>query len=96
LFFIAQVAYAQQDCITAIPICSDADIALTPGGTGTVAEGSGCLQTETNSIWFTFSVQTAGTLTFVITPTGPTAYDIDYDWALYGPNHSCANVTELP
>lgn len=87
---------AQQDCFSAIPICRDADVALTPGGTGTVLEGSGCIPNERNSIWLTFSIQTAGTLTFVVTPTGPTAVGIDYDFALYGPNHNCANITELP
>ncbi|WP_267405660.1 MULTISPECIES: T9SS type B sorting domain-containing protein [unclassified Chryseobacterium] len=100
LFFITQMVFAQQDCITAIPICSDADIALTPGGTGTVAESEhssgSCLYGESNSIWLTFSIQTAGTLTFLITPTGPGSNNIDYDWALYGPNHNCANLTVPP
>jgi gliding motility-associated-like protein len=96
LFFVSQMIFAQQDCITAIPICSNANIALTPNGTGNVAEGSGCVSSESNSIWLTFSIQTAGTLTFLITPTGPLAPNIDYDFALYGPNHSCANVSETP
>ncbi|KMQ59614.1 chromophore lyase [Chryseobacterium sp. FH2] len=100
LFFVTQMVFAQQDCITAIPICSDADIALTPGGTGTVAESEhatgSCLYGESNSIWLTFSIQTAGTLTFLITPTGAGANNIDYDWALYGPNHNCANLNVAP
>nr|WP_213277781.1 T9SS type B sorting domain-containing protein [Chryseobacterium indologenes] len=99
LFFLAQMAFAQQDCITAIPICSDAAISLTPNGWGTVKEGQvGCLgpNGESNSIWLTFSIETAGTLTFVVTPTGPTAVGIDYDFALYGPNHNCANTTATP
>lgn len=96
---LSQIFSAQQDCVTAIPICSNADISLTPGGWGDVKEGTvGCLTSsgETNSIWLTFSIQTAGTLTFVITPTGPGANDIDYDWALYGPNHDCANLLADP
>lgn len=96
LIFITQMVFAQQDCITAIPICSDAEISLKPNGSGSVKEGSGCLSSESNSIWFTFSIQTAGTLTFVVTPLGPKAYDTDYDFALYGPNHSCSNPRELP
>ncbi|MGE8555207.1 MAG: T9SS type B sorting domain-containing protein [Chryseobacterium jejuense] len=96
LIFITQMVFAQQDCITAIPICSDSEISLKPNGSGSVKEGSGCLSSESNSIWFTFSIQTAGTLTFLITPMGPNAYDIDYDFALYGPNHDCANIRELP
>lgn len=90
------MVFAQQDCITAIPICSDSEISLKPNGSGSVKEGSGCLASESNSIWFTFSIQTAGTLTFLITPMGPNAYDIDYDFALYGPNHDCSNIRELP
>jgi gliding motility-associated-like protein len=96
LIFITQMVFAQQDCITAIPICSDSEISLKPNGSGSVKEGSGCLSSESNSIWFTFSIQTAGTLTFLITPLGPKAFDIDYDFALYGPNHSCSNPRELP
>ncbi|MGH1518904.1 T9SS type B sorting domain-containing protein [Chryseobacterium sp. JK1] len=99
LFFVAQMLSAQQDCATAIPICSDADISYTPNGWGSVKEGTvGCLGPggESNSIWLTFSIETAGTLTFVITPTGPNATNIDYDFALYGPNHNCSNLTASP
>ncbi|WP_431611612.1 T9SS type B sorting domain-containing protein [Chryseobacterium sp. 'Rf worker isolate 10'] len=99
LLFLAQVAFGQQDCISAIPICSDAAISLTPNGWGNVKEGQvGCLgpNGESNSIWLTFSIETAGTLTFVVTPTGPTAVGIDYDFALYGPNFNCANTTATP
>ena len=96
LIFITQMVFAQQDCITAIPICSDSEISLKPNGYGSTKEGSGCLTNETNSMWFTFSIQTAGTLTFLVTPIGPTAASIDYDFALYGPNHDCANIRETP
>lgn len=93
LFFAVNFTFAQADCEDAIPICSDADIAMTPSGTGDVEEGDvGCLSGENNSLWFMFSVQTAGTLTFVITP----AQNVDYDWALYGPNHNCADVNAMP
>ena len=82
-----------QDCSTAIPICSNSNITLTPSGTGNVEEGvEGCLNGEHNSIWFTFSVATPGTLTFVINP----ALQVDYDWALYGPNHDCNNPSATP
>ncbi|WP_347217008.1 T9SS type B sorting domain-containing protein [Chryseobacterium sp.] len=97
LIFITQTVFAQQDCITAIPICSDSEISLKPNGPGTVAEGDvGCLSGESNSIWFTFSIKTAGTLTFLVTPIGPDAPNIDYDFALYGPNHNCSNVNAMP
>ncbi|WP_353147290.1 T9SS type B sorting domain-containing protein [Chryseobacterium sp.] len=96
LFFSVHILFAQQDCKTAVPICSDAAISMTPNGWGNVKEGSGCLTNESNSFWFTFSIQTAGTLTFVVTPTGPNANTIDYDFALYGPGHNCDNINQLP
>lgn len=97
LIFITQMTFAQQDCITAIPICSDSEISLKPNGPGSVEEGDvGCLSGESNSIWFTFSIKTAGTLTFLVTPIGPDANKIDYDFALYGPNHNCSNVNAMP
>lgn len=98
LLFISQIVSAQQDCITAIPVCSDSDISLTPNGPGSVLEAlNSCLSTgETNSIWFTFSIKTAGTLTFLVTPIGPDAATTDYDFALFGPNFNCSNVRATP
>ncbi len=102
LLFVSCTIFGQspagpQDCIYAIPICSNADISLTPGGTGIFDESEhstgSCLYGESNSIWLTFSIQTAGTLTFVVTPAAPS---IDYDFALYGPNHNCANLNVPP
>lgn len=89
-FLMTQLFWAQNnDCETAIPICSNANITLTPSGIGNHDEGNeGCLNGENNSIWFTFSTLTAGTLTFVITPVN----NVDYDWALYGPDLNCTQI----
>ncbi len=89
-FFLAQ----NNDCVTAIPICSNANITQTPAGIGNNDEGNaGCLNGENNSIWFTFSTLTAGTLTFEIDPVN----NVDYDWALYGPNLNCTQIqTAVP
>ncbi|KQT15548.1 chromophore lyase [Chryseobacterium sp. Leaf404] len=89
-FLLSHLFFAQNnDCSTAIPICSNANITLTPSGSGNSDEGTGCMSGgEHNSIWFTFSTLTAGTLTFVITP----ALNVDYDWALYGPNQTCTQI----
>ncbi|WP_326981845.1 T9SS type B sorting domain-containing protein [Chryseobacterium sp. MYb264] len=89
-FLISHLFLAQNnDCLTAIPICSNADITLTPSGIGNQDEGNvGCLNGENNSIWFTFSTLTAGTLTFVINPVN----NVDYDWALYGPDLNCTQI----
>ncbi|MGK6342264.1 T9SS type B sorting domain-containing protein [Chryseobacterium sp. DT-3] len=92
-FLVSHIFFAQNnDCSTAIPICSNADITLTPTGTGNSDEGNaGCLSGENNSIWFTFSTLTAGTLTFAIDPVN----NVDYDWALYGPNNTCAQIQTI-
>lgn len=89
-FMITNVVLAQQDCSTAIAICGNSNINFSPTGFGNVNESlGGCLATggENNSVWYKFEVATSGTLTFIISPTSP----VDYDWAIYGPNVSCAS-----
>ncbi len=39
-------------------------------------------------MWYKFTIATSGTLTFVISPQAP--YNADYDFAVYGPNKTCA------
>jgi hypothetical protein len=52
------------------------------------ANGSCLSANEHYSVWYEFTVATAGTLTFTITPQAP--YTADYDFAVYGPNKTCA------
>jgi gliding motility-associated-like protein len=92
---ISQFFFAQSDCITAITICGNSDITYLPSDTGVVDEGNesnDCLSGENHSAWYTFTMNTAGTFTFLITPAG----DIDYDWALYGPNTTCSTLASTP
>lgn len=85
--FISQVLFSQADCTSALAVCGNSNITYTPSGIGNVNETlGGCLQTEHNSAWYSFTIATGGTLTFEINPTGP----VDYDWAIYGPNKTCA------
>ncbi|MEY8758534.1 T9SS type B sorting domain-containing protein [Chryseobacterium tongliaoense] len=88
LMIFYQISYAQEDCATAIAVCGNSDISYTPSGIGAVNESplGGCLSTEHHSAWYSFTIATGGTLTFLINPTG----DVDYDWAVYGPNKTCA------
>ena len=49
---------------------------------------------EVNSVWYTFTVPSAGDLNFTITPNDAS---IDYDWAVFditGPDHSCETLHE--
>jgi gliding motility-associated-like protein len=87
LLFVSQLFFSQADCSTALAVCGNSNITYTPSGIGAVNETlGGCLQTEHNSTWYSFTIATGGTLTFEINPTGP----VDYDWAIYGPNKTCA------
>lgn len=87
LLFFAVFAQGQSDCQTGIPLCGNSDISYTPTGPGNSSESlGGCLSTEHYSVWYSFTVATAGTLTMTITPNA----QADYDWAIYGPNVTCA------
>ena len=83
------IAFAQEDCNSAITVCGNSNINFTPSGIGNINETLGdCLiWGEHHSVWYKFTVATSGTLTFDLTPTGP----VDYDWAIYGPNVACSN-----
>ncbi len=88
LLFFTAFAQAQSDCQTGIPLCGNSDISYTPTGPGSINESlGGCLSTEHYSVWYSFTVATAGTLTMTITPNA----QADYDWAIYGPNVTCGN-----
>jgi len=106
LYILAQVP-TNQDCMGAIPVCQNV-YSQTNSYTG---EGNyptelpttgGCpgnclLSGEKNDVWYVFTVQQSGNLSFTITPTST---DDDYDWAVYNlTNASCSdilnNVTSL-
>ncbi|MBV8324671.1 T9SS type B sorting domain-containing protein [Chryseobacterium sp.] len=95
ILFISQAFYSQSDCVSAIPICGNSDISYTPSGPGNILEilnqNGGCLSTnERFTVWYTFTVATAGTLAFTIKPKNP---QDDYDFALYGPTtNGCTSL----
>lgn len=88
-------AWAQQDCFDAINVCSSSYSQTTSfSGTGSLDEvppGTSCLGNgEVNSVWYTFTVTTAGNLMFQLTPTSP---GDDYDFALFNmTNDSCSGI----
>ncbi|MFA6276393.1 MAG: PKD domain-containing protein [Pedobacter sp.] len=84
-----------QDCSTASVLYDKLSFTQTNvGGTGlNNHETAGtCLGTESNSVWYKWTVSKSGTLTFLIEPTVITN---DIDWVLYdlGPNGDCGNIT---
>ena len=88
LLILSQVFSAQSDCPTAITVCGNSGISYTPSGPGNILEDlGGCLSDDENfSVWYTFTIATAGTLTFTIDPN---VFADDYDFGVYGPNKSC-------
>ncbi len=81
------------DCNGAIQLCGGVYTELSaPQGFGNVFEFTGvCNQNaETASLWYTFTVQEAGDLSFVLDP----ASDVDdYDWGLFNiTNGGCAGI----
>jgi len=81
------------DCGGAVQLCGGTYTETNaPTGTGNVFEFTGtCNQNlESESTWYTFTVQDAGSLSFVLDP----ASDIDdYDWGLFNiTNGGCAGI----
>ncbi|RYF12482.1 MAG: gliding motility-associated C-terminal domain-containing protein, partial [Flavobacteriales bacterium] len=91
LLILSQVFSAQSDCPTAITVCGNSGISYTPTGPGLILEDlQGCLVSDEHfSVWYTFSIATAGTLTFTIDPN---VFADDYDFAVYGPNKTCGTL----
>lgn len=79
------------DCSAATVVCSNTAINDISNGPGTDAtEGCvDCVTGENYSNWYTFLIQTTGTLELTIAPNSGTA---DFDFAIYGPASSCATM----
>lgn len=81
------------DCQTMTPLCSGASFNSNSTGPGLVSEGcngAACpAGGENHTNWYTFTAQTTGTLSVTITPNVATD---DYDFAIYGPNVTCATL----
>lgn len=87
----SQLFYTQSDCITALPVCGNSNISYTPTDAGNVLEDlGGCLLGDEHfSVWYTFTIAQGGTLEFTINPNN---FSDDYDFAVYGPNVTCAQL----
>jgi gliding motility-associated-like protein len=92
-FLLAQ----HSDCANAIGVCQYNYVIATPQGVGSLPNelsAGSCLGSENNSTWFVISSQTAGTLSFVITPNSPTE---DFNWAVYNiSNANCSDIATNP
>ena len=83
------------DCFNGIPVCSNTYVQPIPGsGFGGVMEigtGNTCLTNgETNSTWYIFRIQSAGSLLFQIDPMNT---QDDYDYIVYNlTGNNCSDV----
>jgi len=79
------------DCSNFTAICGNSSFSGNSPGPGFNSEScTGCTAGGENfSNWYFFQVQTGGSFGFTITPQSPTG---DYDYALYGPNVTCASL----
>ena len=89
-------AHAQastSDCEGAIQLCGGVYTeTAAPPGTGNVYEFTGVCNAsvETSSLWYTFTVQSDGNLSFILDPANPPD---DYDWGLFNiTNGGCAGI----
>ena len=89
-----------QDCLGAIAICQTFFAESNAySGTGNVLNeinpATSCLASgEKNDVWYTFTVQTSGSLCFTITPNLATD---DYDWAVFDlTSASCSDIFGNP
>ena len=98
IFFVlaATLGHAQtstSDCEGAIVLCGGIySEKSAPPGTGNVYEFTGgCNQgLETMSLWYTFTVQEAGNISFIIDPNNDAD---DYDWGMFNiTNGGCAGI----
>jgi len=83
------------DCLTRKLVCGNANLSDNSDGPGfddfsISANDKACLSLgENQSAWYTFRIQTGGTLNFTIVPS--VASD-DYDFAIWGPNVGCSTL----
>ncbi|HOY31214.1 MAG TPA: gliding motility-associated C-terminal domain-containing protein [Bacteroidales bacterium] len=100
-------AQSVQDCLGAIPICESTYWQLNSyvgfsnqelpnqGANNTNFCPGHCFSTgEHNTVWYTFTAQSSGNLSFLITPV---VTSDDYDWAVYNiTTSSCSDIYANP
>ncbi|MBE7698374.1 T9SS type B sorting domain-containing protein [Tenacibaculum finnmarkense] len=94
LFFYIPFLYSQNDCTDAIIVCGNSgysDLTVSGAGTQELTNSNSCSSEENNSVWFQLTIKTAGTLGFTLTPKN-NAITEDFDFFIFGPNATCANL----
>jgi gliding motility-associated-like protein len=95
LVFIPMMLFSQQpnDCVNSIISCGNEDISISVAGVGVqeLNSNNSCSSNEHDSLWIKVTIEIGGTLGFTITP-GSNAITEDYDFWVFGPNVTCANL----
>jgi gliding motility-associated-like protein len=91
MVFASLQNFSQSDCGSAISLCNDFYQETNSSNTiGTPEYVGGCNAAEYASMWYTFTVQQAGSLSFVLNPMDNAD---DYDWVLFDiSNSGCAGI----
>lgn len=91
------VVLPESDCGTAVVLCDKSTFFVenlnSTGRDNNELEEGNCVNAEFASAWYSWTAETAGTLTFVLTPTSPDPTE-DLDFAIYRlPNgvNDCSN-----
>ncbi len=98
IFLYSSAVWSQNanDCVNAIVICGNNNIASNSSGVG-IREledlGDSCFVFESNSLWLQLTIAESGTFSFVLTPDN-TDISVDYDFYLFGPDQTCGNFND--
>jgi len=80
------VVLPESDCGTSVVLCDKSTFFVenlnSTGQNNNELEEGNCVSSEFASAWYTWTVETSGTLTFVLTPTSPDPNE-DLDFAIY-------------
>lgn len=100
--FIQAQTPTVQDCAGAIPICQniyhEANSYIGSGNyPNEIDTVPSCTDGEINDVWYTFTAQTSGNFSFIITPNNTSGYGDDYDWTVFDlTNATCADIYNNP
>ena len=97
-FVVSSQTPTDQDCAGAIPICQNVysetnSYSGTGGFANEVNTATSCTDGEINDVWYTFTAQTTGNFSFVLTPNNTSGSGDDYDWTVFNlTNATCADI----
>ena len=91
--YIFMFSQSPNDCVNSVIVCGNSSINVDVEGIGTqeLSGSNTCQSQENNSVWLVITIETSGTLGFVLTPNS-TDIGEDYDFFIFGPNRSCSNL----